>query len=360
MSHLLGVELQIINQDLIDLVTASGHLEPVARVDLYNASTLETVEITDIKSFSITKSSTNNDSFSLVVGDASTWHARTTDHADELAGYKNYWFKFSLGYTIDGTDVLIPYFIGVANQIPEDYGPTSEAITINGTGLSRLLQIVDGDLTNRTDDVSALIQELIDTSILEYSFVTLPTKSTDSLDLNNDDALSSIDYLRAAVGVATERYVNNEGVFVVQGKQDGVSSEFSYTGDAIFTLNRSFDASKLVTVCTVKSSAVSATVSDATGYLTNYGKIKKTISNNIITTYSAASAAARSAITNSISRSTAIRIKVPFNPYLTPGGVITVTEDERSLTGDDIYIETVTATCTLGVDSASTISGYLI
>lgn len=360
MSNFLGVELRMVNQDLIDLLDSPKQLEPCARVDLYDVDTATTTEITDIRQFSITRSLVSGDSFNLVIGDASTWHSRTVAHANELAARKNYWFKFHMGYTIDGEETLIPYFVGVAHQVPEDYGPTSEAITINGYGLTHLLRLISGSLSNQSEDISTIIQTLIDSTSIEYNFISLPAKSLSNQDIDAAEGLKALDYLLSAFTVTTERFVTGDGVVVTQVKQEGEDSEYIYAGDDILTLNRTFDTSKLITECTVQGATDTATVTDASGYYTNYGRLPKTVSNELIDNNTDATNAATETINDSIKRAQQCRFKIPFNPYLNPGAIVNLDEDERSLSNEDIYIETITATYTPGRESASTISGYIL
>ena len=362
MSCFLGVDLQIINQDLINLVTAPGGFNPIARVDLYDVDLDETTEITDVKSFSITRSVNGGDSFSLVVGDASTWNARTTAHSGELAAKKNYWFKFYGGYTINGSDVLVPYFVGVGSQVPEDYGPSSEAITITGYGLDYLLSLVDGGLTEQTDDIAGIIQALIDTTSLPGSALFLPANALADQDINNDQALQSIDYLCGAYTLSLERHVNNEGVLVIQEKQEDEAAEYAYDDEIVMTLNRTLNISKLITICTVRgdSAEATATVEDESGYLDDYGRKIKSFSNNFITSSADAETLAQAKITESINKMQQTRFKVPFNPYLCPGIVISLTENIRSLTDESLYIESLTMTYTEGRESSDTITGYFL
>jgi len=453
LSSFIGVTLRLENQDIIDRVTAPTVLQPVARVDLYNASAKTAVEITSVKSFSI-KRSLSGDSFSLVIGDATEWNERASGHTDLLSGQKKYWLKFYIGYKIAGTDYLYPYFTGLPTLVAEDYGPSSEAITVTGYGLDYLLSLIDGSVSAQTEDISTIIQDFIDASDLEGSFVSLPAKALIDEDINNDQAAHTIDYLMGAFpNSVIERYVDNLGNLIIHEKQNS-AAEFSYDGEIVMVLSRTMNTQNLFTVCTVTGSplrkavykiytayywddlemiyydyiyidiynhgfetgdlitmggwageysylncsglyvtninsnrisvplqltqpdiisvtpscawvvgasdSISAEVEDATGYLTNYGRRVKSISNKFVNLSADAATLAGTIITDSINRMQQVRIKVPFNPYLRPGSIISVTENDRSLTSDKIYCEDITAVYSPGQESAQTISGHIL
>lgn len=441
MSSFLSVNLRFKNQELINLVTAPNSLQPVARVDLYNASTKVAVTITSIKSFSI-KRSCIGDSFSVVIGDASEWNERASGHIDQLAGQKKYWLKFYSGYKINGTDYLYPYFVGLPSRVSEDYGPNTEAITVTGYGLDYLLSLIGGTVTGQTEDISTIIQDFIDASDLEGSSVSLPAKALIDEDINNDRAIHTIDYLMDAFHDSViERYVDNLGNLVIHEKQN-LDAEFFYDAEIVMILNWTINTQNLITACTVTGSPLrkaicyyfpiegedivhlgiynhgfetgntiivggvtgegfthlngswvvtrinansislpvyvelpkvggagwavnpsqnaSATVEDATGYFTGYGRIFRGISNKFINLAADATAMAQTMITDSINRLNQIRIKVPFNPYLRPGSIISVTENDRSITSAKIYCEDIIATYQPGQESAHTITGHIL
>lgn len=451
MSSFLGVNLRFKNQVLINLVTAPNALEPVARVDLYNAITKTAVAITSIKSFSIRRSCAGfGDSFSVVIAEAAEWNERTTEHAGQLSGQKKYWLKFYSGYRINGLDFLYPYFVGIPSRVTEDYGPTAEAITVTGYGLDYLLALIDGSVTGQTENISTIIQNLIDASDLDGSSVDLPTKSLIDEDINNDQAIQTIDYLMGAFPLCLiERYVDNLGNLVIREKQN-LEAEFSYNAEIVMVLNRTINPQNLITVCAVTGSplrqgvgkiypvyasdairliiynhgfatgdlitvggvgsigeldfsyingsgllvtkiddsqislpiimtqpdivwiqfddawamnsvdSVSAIVEDATGHLTDYGRKTRHVSNKFINSTADAAGLAQIKITDSINRMNQVRIKVPFNPYLRPGSIISVTENDRSKTSDKIYCEDLTATYQPDRESAHTITGHIL
>lgn len=335
----LPIELRLIHSGLKNRVISEVLHKPKAYVEIVDTDSSTTILATCTQ-FNITQSRDDiMGSFSCTIAKARDWNPRNADYQNLFDIDKRKRIRIYYGQNIEGAITYVRIFTGIITKKPETYSfGGSDYITLSGSNLGYLFQRLAGTYANPTftGTSKTLIEYWLDQAGINYSLSYTDSIFMTQRSISYVSALTGFQAMKLILGPDKEAFFDVEGNFIYRDIPAFSSDEveFAYDQSNVFSLNRSAEISKIITVAEITgdTDAHSITKEASVTMIEKYGRNKLSRSNGLINSYVKAENLANAILDIGASYENIFDIKTILNPYLTIGSFITIIDSFLSST----------------------------